>query len=344
MKPTLKSFSLLFLFVFTTQFSFSQSAGEYMNSMSSEFSKIKNDYFDYVSQVSHGKSARKADSKRQEVISTVKSSRSKIAKVKAFNGSTTLRDSVLAYLDITYNVLTQDYSKILDLESNSNNSYDLMVAYMKAQEDANIKMNNAADLATRAQRKFASENGLTMNESEDAKDRIIKIANNVIRYKTRLDLILFKNSFEEQKMLKALSVNDNNAVQSSRAALIESSKESLKILDTMPPYKGDGSVESACRNLLVFYQDEATNQITSMLAFSVIKEEFERVRKVVESKPKSAVTKAEADQYNAAVKKYNDAINAYNSKSDALNTKRTTLTDAYNNSAAVFLDRQVPKK
>jgi len=344
MKPTRKLFSLLFLFLITVQYSFSQSAAEYMNSMSSEFSKIKNDYFDYVTQVAHGKSARKAESKRQEVISTVKSSRSKIAKVKAFNGSTTLRDSVLAYLDITYNVLTQDYSKILDLESNSNNSYDLMVAYMHAQEVANAKMSNAGDIVIRAQRKFASDNGVTMNESEDTKDRIIKIANNVIRYKTRLDLILFKNSFEEQKMLKALSANDNNTVQESRNTLIASSKESLKILDTMPPYKGDGSVESACRNLLVFYQDEAANQITSMLAFSVIKEEFERVRKIVESKPKSAVTKAEVDQYNTALKKYNDAINAYNSKTDALNTKRSALTDTYNNTAAAFLDRQVPKK
>ena len=344
MKQINKIFLIAALFFMPILSSFSQSAGDYMSNMSTEFTKIKNDLFDYVTQVAHGKSARKANAKRQEVISTIKTARAKVSKMKGFNNNTTYRDSVLAYLNIAYNVLTIDYSKVIDLESTSNGSYDLMVAYMDAQEEASMKLNNAGDIVTRSQARFAEENGITINHDEDPKTRIIKIGSKVFKYKNRLDLLVFKNSFEEQKMLKALSAKDLNAVEESRNNLIAYSKESLKILDTMPPYNGEGAPASACRNLLAFYQNEAATQMTTMIAFGPISDDYHKAEKAYESKPKSSITQQDVDRINASSKKYNDAINAYNSKIDALNAKRSQLTEAYNNTCAAFLDKQVPKK
>lgn len=322
-----------------------QTAVEYLNSMTTEFGTIKNGYFEYINQVAHGKSAKKAEAKRQEVLTILKTSKNKISKVKAFNGKTTLRDSLIAYLDLSYNVMANDYSKIMDMEAIAEQSYDLMEAYVTAQEIANQKINKGSEMVNAQIAAFAAENTITMNAgADDSRDKVIKIANSVMKFQSNLNLLLFKSSFQEQQMIAALSAGNISLVQQSRTALIQAAKEGLKSLDTIPSYKGDGTLEIALRNLLNFYTDEATNQIPGMLDFFLAKENFEKIKKTVEAKPKGSVTKEEVDQYNAALTKYNESITIYNTKNTELNTKRTKLFNEWNAAGDAFLDKQIPKK
>jgi len=345
MKLSIRCISFLLLFFAATTQSFSQTAVEYLNSMTVEFGEIKNGYFAYINQVAHGKSAKKADTKRQEVLGTIKAARTKIAKMKAYNGKTTLRDSLISYLDLSYNVMANDYAKIMDMEAISEQSYDFMEAYVKAQEIANDKINKGSDMVSAAVDSFAEENNITLSAaSDDSRDRILKIANSVMKFQSDMSLLLFRSSFQEQQMIAGLSASNISAVQQSRQALIEASKAGLKSLDTIPSYKGDGTMEVACRNLLAFYQDEATNQIPGLLEFYLAKENFEKIKKVIDSKPKGSVTKEEADQYNGALQKYNNSIASYNAKNTELNTKRSKLIDDWNNTNNAFLDKQIPKK
>jgi len=334
----------LALFFISTATTFSQTAGEYLNSMTAEFGTIKTGYFDYINQVAHGKSAKKAEVKRQEVLSILKTSKSKISKIKGFNGKTTLRDSLISYLDLSYNVMANDYSKIMDMEAIAEQSYDLMEAYVTAQEIANQKINKGSEMVNAQVAAFAAENNITLSDSEDSRDRIIKIANSAMKFQSNMSLLLFKSSFQEQQMIAALSAGNISLVQQSRTALIQASKDGLKSLDTIPSYKGDGTLETSLRNILVFYQDEATNQIPSQLEFFLAKENFEKIKKVVDSKAKGSVTKEEIDQYNTALNKYNGSINNYNTKNEALNAKRATLINNWNTTCDTFLDKQIPKK
>ena len=145
-------------------------------------------------------------------------------------------------------------------------------------------------------------------------------------------------------MIRALSAGNISLVQQSRTALIQTSKEGLKSLDTIPSYKGDGTLEVALRNVLNFYQDEASNQIQSQLDFFLAKENFEKIKKVIDSKSKGTVTKEEADQYNAALAKYNASITSYNAKNVELNTKRSKVINDWNAAGDAFLNKQIPKK
>jgi hypothetical protein len=313
--------------------------------MTAEFGTIRNGYFDYINQVAHGKSAKKAEAKRQEVLTILKTSKTKISKVKAYNGKTTLRDSLISYLNLSYNVMANDYAKIMDMEAIAEQSYDLMEAYVTAQEIANQKINKGSEMVSAQVNAFAAENNITMAAStEDSKDKILKIANSVMKFQSNLNLLLFRSSFQEQQMIQALSAGNISLVQQSRTALIQTSKDGLKSLDTIPSYKGDGTLEVALRNLLNFYQDEANNQIQSQLDFFLAKENFEKIKKVIDSKGKGTVTKEEADQYNAALAKYNGSINTYNTKNTELNTKRTKLINEWNAASNAFLDKQIPKK
>jgi hypothetical protein len=345
MRASIKRIALFTLFFISSTAVFSQTAVEYLNSMTGEFAILKNGYFDYINQVAHGKSAKKAESKRQEVLSILKNSKNKISKMKGYNGKTTLRDSLISYLDLSYNVMANDYAKIMDMEAIAEQSYDLMEAYVMAQEIANQKINAGSEMVHDQVVAFAAENNITLAaDSDDSQDKIIKIANSVMKFQSKLNLLLFKSSFQEQQMIAGLSAGNISLVQQSRTALIQASKEGLKSLDTIPSYKGDGTLEVALRNLLNFYNDEATNQIQSQLDFFLAKENFEKIKKVVDSKPKESVTKEEVEQYNTALNKYNGSINAYNAKNTELNTKRTKLINEWNTACNVFLDKQIPKK
>ena len=345
MKFSVRVILALILLSTSVSYCFSQTATEYLSNMTAEFGTIKNGYFAYINQIAHGKSAKKADAKRQEVIGILKESRSKIAKMKGFNGKTALRDSMISYLDLSYNVMTHDYAKIMDMEAISEQSYDFMEAYVKAQEIANDKMNKGSESLSASIETFAKENNITLNAaSEDNRDRILKIANSVMKFQSNMTLLLFKSSFHEQQMIAALSAGNISMAQQSRKALIETSKTGLSSLDTIPSYKGDDTMEEALRNLLSFYQDEANNQMPTLLGFYQAKENFEKIKKVIDSKPRANVTKEEADQYNNALQKYNNSITSYNAKNTELNATRSKLIDNWNNTNNAFLDKQIPKK
>ena len=67
-----------------------------------------------------------------------------IAKMPDFEGDKSLRDSTVSYLSLCYNVLNEDYSKILDLEEIAEQSFDLMEAYLLAQQKAGEKLDEAS--------------------------------------------------------------------------------------------------------------------------------------------------------------------------------------------------------
>src|SRR3954468_3309133 len=104
-----KSVLLTFAFIMNVAFSaFSQSAGEYLEKVSKEFKDISADMWDYTSAVAHGKSARKVENRRKEVLKSNMDAQNKIKSMGAFEGDKAFKDSVLAFLKLSYNVINYD--------------------------------------------------------------------------------------------------------------------------------------------------------------------------------------------------------------------------------------------
>ena len=105
-----------------------QSAVEYLNEINEQYEEISKDTWKYMKTVAHSKSARKIEKKRKELIETTYSAKSKIRTLRGFEGDKSYRDSVVAFLTISYNVLKNDYDKIMDMEEIAEQSYDAMEA------------------------------------------------------------------------------------------------------------------------------------------------------------------------------------------------------------------------
>lgn len=323
--------------------SIGQSAVEYMEKITAESKKIQTDMWDYTNAVSHGKSARLVEKKRSELLTTSQQALNRVKNMSAFDGSTTYRDSVVSFLTINYLVLKEDYAKIVDMEEIAEKSYDNMEAYLMAQQAANEKMHESADMVSGQQAVFAAQNNITLITNEnDELTKKMAIAGEVYKYYNEVYLIFFKSYIQETYLIAAMIGKDVSGLEQNKNALSATAAEGLKLIDAIESFKGDNSIVVACKNLLKFYEDEATNKIQVITDFYLKNENFEAVQESFAQIKEKNRTQEDVDRYNKAVNEMNEAANAYNATNEVLNKERASYLEAWNKSVAKFTDKHVP--
>lgn len=319
------------------------SAIEYLNHIGEEYGKISDDSWSYIRAAAHSNRARKIDKKREELIATVSGAKKRVSKLPAYNGNTAFRDAIINYLTIDYQVMTEDYAKIVDMEEISEQSYDAMEAYMTAKKMANEKLNKAADEVQLKQNVFAAENEITLNESNTKRSEKIKKANEVYEHYNVMYLIFFKSYKQEAYLIEAMTNKDVGALEQNNNALKQTSSEGLKQLSGVKTYKGDMTLVNATRDVFKFHQEESKVKIPKMIDFYLKKDNFEKVQDSFDKIKESKRTQADVDKFNNALKEYNAGISNYNSINDELNKKRSKVVEDWNKAADTFTNKHVPR-
>jgi hypothetical protein len=315
----------------------------YLNYLNKEQERISEDMWSYTSAVAHGKSAKKVDNRRKELINTTLLARKNIADMPGFNNDASLRDSMVSYLTMCNLVLNEDYSKIVDLEEIAEQSYDLMEAYLTAQEKANEKLDIAGKSVDAQVKIFAQKNQVQLVEAKDKTSSKLEKANQVFKYYNPVYLIFFKCYKQEGYFFDALNKNDVNAMEQNKNTLLKFAEESLKKIDTVKAFKNDLSVKTSCRQMLDFYKYEASVKAPVIIDYFLKKENFEKIKTSFDAKMEMARTQDDVNQYNKAAADYNKAIALYNNANLELQKKRNLLLDNWNKAIQSFFDRHVPK-
>ena len=154
----------------------------YLNAMGNEHQAINKDMWRYINAMAHGKSGRKVENRRKEVLATIKKAQTNISRLPAYKGDRSLRDSVSAYLKLSYQVMNEDYAKIVDLEEIAEQSYDAMEAYMMAKEQANLKLDLANERVNAQQQTFANQHGVRLVEGQSKLGAKLERAGHVFEY------------------------------------------------------------------------------------------------------------------------------------------------------------------
>jgi hypothetical protein len=315
----------------------------YLNHLSTQNMEITKDYMSYSSAVAHGKSARKVENRRKEMITSTKTAISNISKMPPFEGDKSLRDSVVAFLKLSYNVLNEDYAKILDMEEVAEQSYDGMEAYLLAQDLANEKMNSASKRLGELEKSFAQSHHINIIESEDKLSKKVEKTNEVNVYYRPIYLIFFKSYKQEMYLLEALKKKDFNEIEQNKNTLKQFSEEGLEKLKEIKAYDGDHSLKMACQQALSFYKMESESKMSTITDFLLKEENFQKIKKAFDSKKQSERTKEDVDAYNKAVNDMNNGINEYNKANTFLNDNRDKAISGWNKGSQGFLDKHVPK-
>lgn len=317
-------------------------AGEYMNKINLEYRKLMEDQMSYTSAVAHGKSARKVEKRRRELLSTSRSVQSKIRTMPAYDGDKSLRDSVVAYLKLSYSVLNEDYAKIVDMEAVAEQSYDNMEAYLLAQELASKKLKEASQRLDVTYKTFAEKHNVNLQENNSDKlSEKIEKASQTIAYYNKIYLIFFKVYKQEAYVLDATQRNDVNGIEQNRMSMLQFVSESNTKLKGEKAFKNDLSILNSCKQAMAFYKQEAETFFKKQSDFIMKQEKLQKMQKALESKKNQ--TKENIDNYNKELAEFNKAVAEINKLSEIEGKKRQKMLETWNKAVASFMSRHVPK-
>ncbi|MEO0898810.1 MAG: hypothetical protein AAFY71_20525 [Bacteroidota bacterium] len=317
----------------------SQEAADYMQEISTPFVEIKDETWKYLKAVTRGKGARKVENKRQALISELKAEKSALKKKDSFYGDESLKKSTNEYLDLYYTVLKEDYDKILDMEEIAEQSYDLMEAYLLAQEKASDKLNEAFELYQTAQESFASSHNVRLMEAEqDKRSKKIDKASETLSYYNDVFLVFFKVFKQEVYVLDAIGKNDLSGIEQNASALASMAEEGMKTLKDMKDFDGDAKLKAAATQMMIFYKKEAENEFADIADFYLKKDNFEKAQQVIESKSKKERTQEDVDRFNKAVNEYNEAVNSFNELNESSYKKRVKQQKLWDKQVQAFFE------
>lgn len=320
-----------------------QNPVQYMEKISMEFKKISEETWDYTRAVAHNKKARQIEGQRKQMLNANRNGLNRIKNMQGFKGNTAYRDSTLRYLELSYAVLNNDYSKIVDMEEISEQSYDAMEAYMMAQQIANDKLEAAFDIAVAANEKFAAENNIQLIEEKSKTGEKMEKASEVFKFYNQIYLVFFKPYKQEAYLIDAQSKGDINAMKQNQESLSKLSKEAKEKLKAIVPYRNNTSLKAACTEVMDFYIMEADTKVPALIDFYLKKEKFDKLKTATDKKGKN-LSQSEVNEFNAAVNDYNKASADYNKINADLNAKRSSALDGWNSAVSRFLDKNVSKK
>lgn len=334
---------ILLLFFITASFNSTaqnfDNSGEYLDYINKQQNNVSKKFMSYASASAHGKRARKVDNLRNALLNEVQESKMNINAMPSYKGDKVYRDSAVSFMKLYYNVLNDDYSKIINMEDVAEQSYDDMEAYMMAKEMVDKKLEEANTMMKDVQRNFAAQNNINLVDSKSELGEMMKEVGEMNKYYHQLYLIFFKPYKQEVYLLEAIEKENVTGIEQNKNSLARYASEGLEKLKDIKGYKGDMSLVTNCRNILNFYTKEA-DKMNATSDFFLAEEKFETIKK--EYAKKSNHTKEDVAAYNAAVNEINKASKAYNGNNDVLNNGRNESLDNWNKSVNSFFDEHTP--
>lgn len=313
--------------------------GAYMSYFSDLYKPIQKDMWDYTSTVAKGKSAKKIESKRQELIASMAEGESKTKAAKDYNGDTQYRDQVAEWLINSQIILKEEYGKIMDLEEISEASYDNMEAYIMARKLAGEHQKNESEKLREATKVFADANNVTLTEDDSKLSKKLERASIVFDYYDEIYLIFFKSYKQNAYLHDAIKNKDVNAIEQNRQSLAETAKQGRADLRGVTNINEDGSLKLALDKLLRSYEDYSKNEVEVMKDYFMKEERFNTVRTSFEALKKKDRTQENVNEYNTAVNEFNAAVADYNAASESSNKNLNGALEDYNKTVDKYLSK-----
>ena len=314
---------------------------EYMSAISKQRENVSKKFMAYTSAAAHGKRAKKVENLRAKLMDEVQEARMNISGMPSFKGDKSYRDSTVNFIKLYYNVLNEDYAKIVNMEEISEQSYDAMEAYMMAQELVDKKLEEGNDKMSLATEAFAAKNNITLNKDNSELGDKMKQVHAVNTYYNDIYLIFFKANKQEGYLMEAVDKNNITGIEQNKNSLLRYANEGLEKLNRLKAFEADNSLLAACKTVMQFYAKEVNDKMSTVSEFYLTKERFEAIKKEFEKK--SSPSKAEIDAYNKSVKDINAASQAFNTTNQSLNKERSDVINDWNKTVNAFFDEHTPR-
>ncbi len=317
-----------------------ENAGTYMGYIGKQHETIAKRFLAYNSAISHGKREKKVEALKAKLLDEIQESKMNLSGMPSYKKDKSYRDSAVSFMKLYYNALNEDYSKIVNMEEIAEQSYDAMEAYLLAKDMVDKKMDDASKALQNEGKKFAAANNITLIESQNDIDAMMKKVGETTDYYNPIYLIFFKSYKQEAYLLDAIAKKNINGIEQNRNALLQYAQDGLAKLAGMKGFEGDNSLVINCKKLLGFYAKESTEKIPVISDYLLKQEAFEKMQKEFEKKTDR--TKEEVETFNKGVKDVNNGVKVYNNTNNSLNQTRNELLNNWNTTVNEFFDTHMP--
>jgi hypothetical protein len=284
---------------------------KYFEFLNNEHVAIVSKSLEYVQHSVHSDDASGVERKRVELINQIGVATANVNNRPSDKATAQLKADMLSVLNAYKEAFRNEFSTLLQLKMESDNSFEAMQKYLDAQDAVEKKLAAAADRFLQAQKEFAKKNNILLVESD--RNSEINQINRLNNYHRAVFLRYFRLSKRNAAVLDAMSKQDVKLMEKERVLLLEESKRELKSLQLMPAFNGDTEFRDAVVNLASFFKDMAENDFA----------------KVVAALRKKEMTQEDVDAYNKAV--------------DRFNNESGVLLDNYNQTSDKLFKKNVPK-
>ncbi|MCB0431568.1 MAG: hypothetical protein KDD18_00485, partial [Mangrovimonas sp.] len=246
-----------------------KSAVEYLDFISNEQQDISKNMWRYTKALAHSKSDRTILKRRESMIKTLEKAIANIQKADGYDGDD-YKNQVLEYMRLNESLLKHDYAKIVDMKEVAEQSYDLMEAYMLAQEMADQKMEEAQKLYETNFYQYAAKHNINIIENDSDLSKKMKLSNDVFKHYNEMYLLFFKAHINQIYLWDAMKANDISSIQQNTNALNQAAKSGLEALDTISPYSNDKSLIEATRKVFENYIKETETSMPQVIEFHIL--------------------------------------------------------------------------
>lgn len=235
---------------------------DYNNHVVEEQNIVMRKSIDYTMQTVHSDDENANNSMRLEVLKQIDQSIGELKNTAAYKNDAKLRDESIDVLTLYKEAFTTEFQEVNSLKKKSQDSYEAMEKYFKAQDRAENKLSNASKKFAKAQLDFASKYKLTMEKSsmQDELDNITKVN----QYSRALFLAQFKVSKVNAGFLDALNAQKAGVMEDKRKELQTVSTVSLSDIKALSPYNGEKNYKAATVRLVEYYKSHSEKEYLEM--------------------------------------------------------------------------------
>jgi exonuclease VII small subunit len=315
---------------------------DYMNAISNAQVEMNQKYMAYSSAVAHGRRAKKVEKMRQQTLESITNARYKTIALPIYKGDNSLRQAGIDYIQFCYNVFSEDYGKIVNMEEIAEQSFDQMQAYILLQEKTGEKLKEASAKMSAAEKAFATKYNINLIEGKkDELGEKMEIAGKLTHYTNQVYLVFFKCNWEYNQIIEALNKKKLNDVEQARNAVIKYAQEGMGALnDSLRSFQNDPALAVACKQSIQYYKKAAETDIPKLLDHCLKQENFDKLKKTMEAK--SNKTQDDINAYNKAVKEINTSVQVFNQTNANLNNGSNQVGQNWQNAEKSFADIHMP--
>ncbi len=323
--------SLIFCFA-GGQVTAQNEALEYLEQISREYEQVVKAQWNYAQSAVEGLDYSR---EKQKLITAMDRAIQRIKAIPPFSRDHSLRDSVLAYLNLNRKMIREDYTQLVDLQNLENKSYEELDDFLYAQENAYERLGELSVNLRKEEEKFAKKHGIRLVKRDDKFARRLLEMNQLFSYYNKVYSQFYKAYSQELVVFKAVEEQEPEGIRRELERLREVSENGLEEIRKIGGYKGNRGLYEASLNSLNFYKREV-DELQPVLDYYQQLEKMEKMRK------ERREGKGDTEEYNQVVREINNTGENLNNINEALNRERVILLDEWNTISGSFLSEQLP--